>query len=290
MPSHEALTESVSPGDHAAADVVEFVRSKSSLVPKVAMILGSGLGPAADLIDVESSFSYGDLPGFPMPVVPGHAGKLLLGRLAGVPVAAYMGRIHYYEGHPMSLSALPVRVARLLGAEIIIVTAAAGGLDRTLSPGDVVVGTDQLNMMGENPLRGWRNADGSPPFVNVSDGLYDPELREIAVEEARAAGLSFGTGVYIAAAGPTYETNAEIEFMRNAGGTVVGMSVVPEVLPARALGMRILGLFMMTNLVGGKVNHEEVLEVGRSMGPNLAKLLERVVPRIAATSAPSADH
>jgi purine-nucleoside phosphorylase len=144
-------------------------------------------------------------------------------------------------------------------------------------------------MMGENPLRGWRNADGSPPFVNVSD-LYDPELREIAVEEAAAVGLSCATGVYLAAPGPTYETLAEIEFMRNAGGSVVGMSVVPEALPARALGMRILGLFSVTNLVGGEVNHQEVLEVGQAMGPNLARLLERVVPRIAATSAPVAGH
>jgi purine-nucleoside phosphorylase len=283
------VQEAASPGDDAAADVVAFIRTSSSLVPKVAMILGSGLGPAADLIEQESSFSYKDLPGFPAPTVPGHAGRLLLGTLAGVPVAAYMGRIHFYEGHPMSLSALPVRVARLLGAEIIIITAAAGGLDRSLAPGDLVVGTDHINMMGENPLRGWRNADGSPPFINVTD-LYDPALREIAVEEAAAAGLSFATGVYLAAPGPSYETLAEIEFMRNAGGGVVGMSVVPEALPARALGMRILGLFSVTNLVGGEVNHQEVLEVGRSMGPNLARLLERVVPRIAATSAPSGDH
>jgi purine-nucleoside phosphorylase len=283
------LVEAVSPGDHAAAEVVSYIRYTSQLVPKVAMILGSGLGPAADLIEQEASFSYADLPEFPPPTVPGHAGRLLLGTLAGVPVAAYMGRIHFYEGHPMTLSALPVRVARLLGAEIIIITAAAGGLDPSITPGDVVIGTDHLNMMGENPLRGWRNADGSPPFVNVTD-MYDPELRGIAVEEAKAAGLSFGTGVYLAAPGPSYETLAEIEFMRNAGGTVVGMSVVPEALPARALGMRILGLFSVTNLVGGGVNHEEVLEVGRSMGPNLAKLLERVVPRIAATSAPPAAH
>jgi purine-nucleoside phosphorylase len=287
-----APTEAASPGDTAAAEAVAAVRARSSMVPTVAIILGSGLGPAADLIEQDAAFSFADLPGFPAPTVPGHAGRLLLGTLAGVPVAAFMGRIHFYEGHPMSVSAMPVRVARLLGADIMVVTASVGALDPTLRPGSLVVATDHLNMMGENPLRGWRNADGSPTFVNVSADLYEGQLREIAVEEARAVGLSFGTGVYVAAAGPAYETNAEIELMRNAGGTVVGMSVVPEVLPARSLGLRILGLFMVTNLVGGEVNHEEVLEVGRSMGPNLAKLLERVVPRIAAASPPTAsgDH
>jgi len=287
MTSH-GMQETVSPGDTTAVEVFEFIRSRSELVPKVAMILGSGLGPAADLIEQESAFSYEDLPGFPAPTVPGHAGRLLLGTLTGVPVAAYMGRIHYYEGHPMSLSALPVRVARLLGAEIMIVTAAVGGLDRSLRPGDLVVGTDHINMMGENPLRGWHNADGSPPFINVSD-LYEPALRAIALEEAGDAGLSVATGVYLAAAGPSYETLAEIEFMRSSGGDVVGMSVVPEALPARALGMRLLGLFSVTNLVGGEVNWQEVLDVGRSMGPKLARLLERVVPRIAATEGPAAS-
>jgi purine-nucleoside phosphorylase len=273
--------ETVSPGDHMAEDAVAAIRERSQVVPRIGLILGSGLGPAADLIEQDAAIPYSDIPGFPAPVVPGHAGKLILGTLAGVPVAAFMGRIHFYEGHPMTLSALPVRVARMLGADIMIITAAAGSFDPGLQPGWLVVATDHLNMMGENPLRGWRNADGSPPFVNVTD-LYDPEFRAIALEEARAAGLSVGQGVYLAAPGPTYETLAEIEFMRNAGGTVVGMSVVPEALPARALGMRLLGLFSVTNLVGGEVNHTEVLEVGRSMGSNLAKLLERVVPRIAA--------
>jgi purine-nucleoside phosphorylase len=273
--------EAVSPGDHMAEEAVAAIRAVSQVVPRIGLILGSGLGPAADLIEQDAAISYADIPGFPPPVVPGHAGKLILGTLAGVPVAAFMGRIHFYEGHPMTLSALPVRVARLLGADIMVITAAAGALDRGLQPGWVVVATDHLNMMGENPLRGWRNTDGTPPFLNVTD-MYDPEFRAIALEEARKAGLSVGQGVYLAAPGPSYETLAEIELMRNAGGAVVGMSVVPEALPARALGMRLLGLISVTNLVGGEVNHEEVLEVGKSMGSNLAKLLERVLPRIAA--------
>ncbi|HEY7283143.1 MAG TPA: purine-nucleoside phosphorylase [Actinomycetota bacterium] len=278
-----ASVEAVSPGDTAAAEAVAAIRAQSSVVPAVAIILGSGLGPAADLIEQDEAFSFADLPGFPAPTVPGHAGRLLLGTLAGVPVAAFMGRIHFYEGHPMSVSAMPVRVARLLGAGIMVLTASVGALDPALKPGSLVVATDHLNMMGENPLRGWRNADGSPPFIDVSS-LYDPTLRDIALAEAPAAGLTAAPGVYVAASGPSYETRAEIEMMRNAGGTVVGMSIVPEALPARALGMRLLGLFSVTNSVGGEVSHLEVIEVGRQMGANLAKLLERVVPRIAATT------
>ena len=276
------------PGDDHAERAVAVIRERSSLVPRVAVILGSGLGPAADLVHQDAVFGFGELPGFPQPTVPGHAGRLLLGTLAGVPVAAFMGRIHFYEGHPMSVSAMPVRVARLLGAEIMIVTASAGGLNPALRPGWLVVAEDHVNLMGQNPLRGWRNPDGSPPFVDVSS-LYDPELRRIALEETPAAGLTAVAGVYLAVSGPTYETRAEIELMRKAGGTVVGMSVIPEALPAKAFGMRVLGLFSVTNATGGEVSHHEVLEVGRQMGSNLARLLERIVPRMAASTGGSGD-
>jgi purine-nucleoside phosphorylase len=274
-----------SPGDRRAEEAVAVIRERSQVAPRVGIILGSGLGPAADLVEQDAAFSFGDLPGFPAPTVPGHAGRLLLGSIAGVPVAAFMGRIHYYEGHPISVSAMPVRVARLLGAEVMVLTAAAGALDPALRPGTLVVATDHINMMGENPLRGWRNPDGSPPFIDVSN-LYDPAMRAIALEEAPAAGLTAAPGVYLAASGPSYETKAEIEFMRMTGASVVGMSVVPEALPARALDMHLLGLFSVTNSVGGEVSHLEVIEVGRQMGSNLAGLLERVVPRIAAPTDP----
>ncbi|MFL5798780.1 MAG: purine-nucleoside phosphorylase [Actinomycetota bacterium] len=268
-----------SPGDRDADEAVAVIRERSAVEPRVAIVLGSGLGPAADLVERDAELSFEELPGFPAPTVPGHAGRLLLGTLAGVPVAAFLGRIHFYEGHPMSVSAMPVRVARLLGAHSMVVTASVGALDPALRPGSLVVAADHVNMMGENPLRGWRNPDGSPPFIDVS-ALYDPELRTIALEEAPAAGLTAAPGVYVAASGPSYETKAEIEWMRRAGGTVVGMSIVPEALPARALGMRVLGLFSVTNSVGGEVSHLEVIEVGRQMGGKLATLLERVIPRI----------
>ncbi len=274
-----AATPVPSPGDRDADEAVSAIRERSAVEPLVAIVLGSGLGPAAGLVERDAELSFDEMPGFPVPTVPGHAGRLLLGTLAGVPVAAFLGRIHFYEGHPMSVSAMPVRVARLLGAETMVLTASVGALDPSLSPGSLVVAADHINMMGENPLRGWRNPDGSPPFIDVS-ALYDPELRTIALEEAPAAGLAAAPGVYLAASGPSYETKAEIEWMRRAGGTVVGMSIVPEALPARAMGMRVLGLFSVTNSVGGEVSHPEVIEVGRQMGGKLATLLERVIPRI----------
>ena len=267
------------PGDRHADEAAGWILDRTDLEPAVALILGSGLGPAAELIMPEVTFPFTELAGFPEPTVPGHAGRLIVGRLREVPVAAFLGRIHFYEGHPMSVSALPVRVARLLGAEVMVLTAAVGALDRSLSPGTIVVADDHINLMGESPLRGWRNPDGSPPFVDVS-ALYDPALRDLTVEEARSAGIPVATGVYVAAAGPSYETRAETDFMRRAGGTVVGMSIVPEAVPARALGMRVLGLFSVTNLVGGEVSHEEVIAVGAAMGPKLADLLARIVPRL----------
>jgi purine-nucleoside phosphorylase len=269
------------PGDLLAEEAVAVIRERTDLRPAVTVILGSGLGTALDSIEVVAAFSFEGLPGFPVPTVPGHAGRLVLGNAHGVPVAAFLGRIHYYEGHPISLCTLPVRVARLLGAHTAVVTASAGALDPAIEPGTVVVGSDHLNMMGANPLWGWRSPDGAPPFVGLADA-YDAELAKAAlsaIEEEEDAVAT--TGVYVAVSGPSYETPAEIDFMRRAGGTVVGMSVVPEVVAARALGMRVLGLFSVTNSTGGAVEHEEVIRVGREMGPMLGRVLARVLPAAA---------
>jgi purine-nucleoside phosphorylase len=246
----------------------------------VGIILGSGLGTAADSIEQAAALSFDGLPGFPPPSVPGHAGRLVLGHLAGVPVAAFLGRVHFYEGHPMSRCTMPVRLARGLGARTMVLTASVGALDPALRPGGLVVGTDHINLMGENPLRGWKYADGSPPFLDVSR-LYDPSFASLAGEEARAMGIDVGRGVYLAVSGPSYETRAEIDFMREAGGTVVGMSVVPEALAAGALGMRLLALFSVTNTVGGEVSHDDVVRVGAEVGDRLSELLRRILPRIA---------
>jgi purine-nucleoside phosphorylase len=275
------------PGDLLAEKAVAVIRERTDLEPVAGIVLGSGLGSAIEGIHEEAAFSYEGLPGFPVPTVPGHSGRLVLGRFAGVPVAAFLGRIHYYEGHPMALASLPVRVAHLLGATTMIVTASAGSLDPSIAPGAVVVASDHINMMGENPLRGWRRPDGSPPFVDMTD-VYDPALAEIAVRQVRDLGGTVERGVYLAASGPTYETPAEIDFMRRAGGTVVGMSVVPEAVPARALGMKVLGLFSVTNATGVHVSHVDVVRIGSEVGMLIGRLLERLLPQVAAVAGAAA--
>jgi len=266
------------PGDGLAEKAVATIRDRTGFAPSVAIVLGSGLGEALRDVSEEASFSFEELPGFPAPTVPGHAGRLVLGTLAGVPVAAFHGRIHYYEGNPMSSCALPVLVARHLGAGTVMLTAAVGGLDRSLSSGHLVVGTDHLNMMGTDPLRGWRNPDGSPPFVEMVDA-YDPALADLAVASAETLGIPVARGVYAAMPGPSYETPAEIEHLRRAGATVVGMSVVPEAVPARALGMRVLGLFFVTNVAGGPVTHEEVIRASGVMADATSRLISHVLSK-----------
>ena len=180
-------------------------------------------------------------PGFPPPGVPGHAGRLVLGHLAGVPVAAFFGRVHFYEGHGMDVPALLPRLARELGAGTMVLTAAVGGLVPGEAAGTVVVVRDHLNMMGAAPLRGWRYPDGMPAFISTPS-VYDAALRELAFERAQALGIASSVGVYAAMSGPAYETPTEVALLRSAGATVVGMSMVPEALPAAALGMRVLGI------------------------------------------------
>jgi purine-nucleoside phosphorylase len=267
------------PGDRYADEAAEKVRAATTTVPRAALILGSGLGKAAGAVDIEAEFAYTDLPGFPAPTVPGHAGRLVIGTFAGVPVAAFLGRIHYYEGHDMALVTLPVRLAAALGATTLIATAAVGGLDPSLPPGSLVVGEDHLNFLGANPLRGWLDGRGRPAFVNPADA-YDLELAAAAIEAASEIALPATGGVYVASSGPTYETPAEIEYLRGAGGSVVGMSVVPEVSAAAALGMRFLGLYCVTNAAGPGTTHVEVEEVASGFAVKLGRVLERVLPEI----------
>lgn len=269
----------VGPGDGLAERSVDAVRGITSTVPRAALVLGSGLGRAVDGIETEAEIRYTDLPGFPEPTVPGHAGRLVIGAMAGVPVAAFLGRIHYYEGHDMALVTLPSRVAAGLGAEVLIATAAVGGLGPGLPSGSLVVGEDHLSFLGQNPLRGWRDQDGQPPFVNPAEA-YDRGLAEVALKAAADLGLPAARGVYAASAGPTYETPAEIEYLRRAGATVVGMSVVPEVTAAAALGLRFLGLYCVTNTAGPGTTHVEVKDVASAFAGKLAGVLEQVLAKI----------
>jgi len=268
------------PGDDLPRRAAEVVRAASSLVPRFGVVLGSGLGPAlGDAFTEDATFSFTDLPGFPPPGVPGHAGRLALGHLADVPVAAFFGRVHFYEGHGMDVPALLPRLVHELGARTLVLTAAAGGVETGLPGGTVVVLTDHVNMMGVAPLCGWRYPDGMPAFVPMGEP-YDLALGQLALDRAEALGIAAAPGVYAAMSGPAYETATEIALVRQAGATVVGMSVVPEVLPARALEMRVLALAVVTNAFGEPVSHDEVVLVSNQTAEAVGRLLVDLMPRI----------
>jgi purine-nucleoside phosphorylase len=269
-----------SPGDDLAASGAAVVRAATPLVPRVGIVLGSGLGPAlGDDLEEEAAFAFTDLPGFPPPGVPGHAGRLIVGRLAGVPVAAFSGRVHVYEGHGIDVPALLPRLAAELGAHTMVVTAAVGGLEPGVEAGTVVVLRDHLNLMAAVPLQGWRYPDGMPAFVNT-EAVYDVALRELALARAEALGIRSVMGVYAAMRGPAYETPAEVAMLQQLGATVVGMSMVPEALPAHALGMRVLGLCSLTNAFGEHVSHEEVVRVSNETAIAVGRLLVDLFPRL----------
>ena len=271
------------PGDRLPEEAAAVIRERTEVAPTWALVLGSGLGPAVDDMAADAEISFEGLPGFPAPSVPGHPGRLEMGRLGGTPLAAFVGRIHYYEGHALSACTLPVRVARELGAHTIVLTAAVGALSAELSPGDLVVASDHLNLMGDNALRGWRGPDGTPAFVDLS-AVYDPDLVALAVREAGALGVGVTPGIYAAVPGPSYETPAEVEGLRRAGATVVGMSVVPEAVAAAALGMRVLGLFVVTNATGGEtLDHRDVLLTASAAAGGLGRLLTRMAPTLGAS-------
>jgi inosine/guanosine/xanthosine phosphorylase family protein len=269
-----------SPADDLAQRGVDVVRRATDLVPCVGIVLGSGLGPAlGDQLDETTSFAFTELPGFPPPGVPGHAGRLILGTLAGVPVAAFSGRVHVYEGHGMDVPALVPRLARALGAGTMVLTAAVGGLQPGLAAGSVVVLRDHVNMMGMAPLRGWRYPNGTPAFLDTHE-VYDPGLRRLALETAASLGISAVEGVYAAMSGPAYETPSEVAMLQQIGATVVGMSMVPEALPAAALGMRVLGLCSVTNAFGQPVSHEEVIRVSNETAVAIGRILVDLFPRL----------
>jgi purine-nucleoside phosphorylase len=265
-------------GDDLDQQAAAVVAERTDLRPRAAVVLGSGLGDALS-IEEEAGFAYPELPGFPPAGVPGHAGRLILGRLSGVPVAVFSGRFHLYEGHPVDVLALLPRLASALGVTTLVITAAVGGLQPQLPAGSVVVVTDHINMMGTTPLRGWRDADGTPAFVDAR-GIYDPVLRAQALDAASGLGIRAAEGVYAAMAGPAYETPAEVEMLRRLGADVVGMSMVPEAMPARALGLRVLGLCSLTNAYGTHVTHEEVVRVSNQTAGAMGRLLVDLLPHL----------
>jgi purine-nucleoside phosphorylase len=272
------------PPTDAVDGILAEIRGRTDLVPSVALVLGSGLGEAISVAkqvagaDAGVEFDYAELSGFPRPTVVGHAGKLWIGALGSATFAAFQGRIHFYEGHGMALASITSQVAAALGTRTIILTTAVGAIDPSLPAGAIVVVRDHLNLMGANALQGWRMADGSPAFVDVA-GLYDDELSAAALDAAATAGSSVSEGVYAAVAGPSYETPAETAFLRQSGATVVGMSMVPEAVAARALGMRVLGLSFVTNEAGAAVSHGDVLEASRTAADAVGRIVATLVDR-----------
>jgi purine-nucleoside phosphorylase len=278
-----------SPGDGIAERIAEAVRERTALEPVAGVVLGSGLSNAVDTVRASSDgeeveIAYADLPGFPPPTVAGHAGRLWIGSVGDRALAVFQGRVHFYEGHGMALASITSRLSAELGARAMVLTAATGALDPEIEAGTLVVLRDHLNLMGENPLQGWRFPDGSPAFVDVSQ-VYDPDLSDLALASARAR--LDGTdrqgrvrdGVYVALPGPSYETPAETRMLRQLGATVVGMSTVPEAVAARALGMRVLGLAFATNAAGVEISHEEVLAASNAAAGTIGQVIVELVNR-----------
>jgi purine-nucleoside phosphorylase len=261
------------------------IRETTEVVPKIGLVLGSGLSPLAQGVEDSISFAYQELPHFPESTVTGHVGRLVLGYLEEQPVVIMQGRAHYYEGYSMAEITFPVRVMQVLGIETLIVTNAAGGLDPEFRAGDVMLITDHINLIGMaglNPLRGPNVDELGPRFPDMSEP-YDDQLGSIAAQVAQEEDLPFHEGVYICLAGPSYETMADLRFLRTIGADAVGMSTVPEVTVARHGGTRVLGLSGITNVLpveGGPVvetSHEEVLKAGKKLAPRMEAIIRGVL-------------
>jgi purine-nucleoside phosphorylase len=259
------------------SEAVAAIRRSSGVAPGVGVILGSGLGALGDSVESEVALPYAEIPHFPVSTASGHRGRLVLGRLEGKPVALMQGRVHVYEGYTAAQVAFPVRVLAALGVRVLLVTNAAGGINREFRPGNLMVITDHINFFGTNPLIGPNDDALGPRFPDMSRA-YDPALVSLALEAARAEGITIQQGVYVGVSGPSYETPAEIEMMARWGADAVGMSTVPEVIVARHAGVRVVGLSAITDVVGAEpVTHDAVLRVAREMEPRFVRLVRRIV-------------
>jgi purine-nucleoside phosphorylase len=269
-------------GSQQLAEAVAHLRERIERTPSALLVLGSGLGGLADEIEDAVRLPYGEIPGFPRSTVAGHAGALVVGRLAGVEVAAMQGRFHLYEGWEPAQVVLPVRAMAALGVRSLLLTNAAGGIRPGMQPGDLMLISDHINLMWSNPLVG-RVLEGEERFPDMSDP-YDGALRRAVEEAALELRIPLTQGVYAGLLGPSYETPAEIRMLARLGADAVGMSTVPEVVVARALGLRVVGLSCITNLAAGlsgeKLSHDEVMEVGARVRDRLVALVRGVLPRL----------
>jgi len=263
--------------------IADEIRSRISINPQIGLILGSGLGPLSESVEDPIIIPYHDLPGWPLSTVEGHAGELIIGKLEGQDVLVMNGRIHYYEGYEMSQVTLPIRVMQRLGIKIIVVTNAAGGVNQDFIPGNPMLITDHLNLLGmagANPLRGPNMEEFGTRFPDMSQP-YDRGLQELARTVASDLGITLYEGIYVCLAGPTFETPADLRFLLGAGVDAVGMSTVPEVIVANHGGQRVLGISGITNsssLYGeAETTHDEVIETGLVVAPTMMSLIRGVL-------------
>lgn len=265
--------------EHAA----RMIRARTSLDPRLAVVLGSGLGAFADEFEEAVRIPYDQIPGFAASTVAGHAGSLVIGKVGPVPVVAMQGRVHSYEGYSLEEVTFPIRTFKLLGIETLLLTNAAGGINVQLSEGTLMIISDHLNLMGVNPLRGPNDERFGPRFPDMTE-VYSRELQETVVEEANELGIEVRRGIYAALSGPSYETPAEIHMLRSFGADAIGMSTVPEAIVARHMGMKVLGISCITNMAAGisdgPINHEEVMEIGNRVRATFTLLLRRIIGRL----------
>jgi purine-nucleoside phosphorylase len=275
-----------SPGEEfeRAEAAAHFIRQQTELRPQIALVLGSGLGAFADEFSEAARIPYADIPHFPQSTAIGHAGKLVLGKVEGVEVAGMQGRVHLYEGYSVKEVVFPLRVFARLGVRAVILTNAAGGIKREFCQGRLVVIKDHINLQGVNPLAGPNDDRFGPRFPDMSIA-YDRRFREMTVGEGNKLGIGMHEGVYAALAGPSYETPAEIRYLRAIGADLVGMSTVPEVIVARHCRMRVLGISCVTNAAAGildqPLSHAEVLETAERVKEQFIGLLKAVIPKMA---------
>ncbi len=266
----------------------DFIFSETSLQPSIALVLGSGLGAFADEFSDAVKIPYAEIPHFPRSTAIGHAGTLVVGTVGGIPVAGMQGRVHLYEGYSVKDVSFPIRVFARMGVKAVILTNAAGGIKGEFTQGRLVVIKDHINLQGVNPLSGPNDERFGPRFPDMTVA-YDRRFREITVGEGNRLGIGTYEGVYAALAGPSYETPAEIRYLRAIGADLVGMSTVPEVITARHSGIRVLGISCVTNAAAGildkPLNHLEVLETAERVKVQFIGLLKAVIPRLAAAIA-----
>ncbi len=266
-----------------AQEAARLIRLRTDVEVSVAIVLGSGLGAFADDLIDPTQIPYSEIPGFARSTVEGHAGRLVIGRSGEVMVAAMQGRFHFYEGYSLQEVTFPMRVLKLLGVRTVVLTNAAGTLNTQFRPGSLMVISDHLNLLGDNPLRGENDERFGPRFPDLTS-VYARHLQDVVIEEAKAMGLEVPRGIYGALAGPSYETPAEIRMLRTLGADVVGMSTVPEAIVARHMNVQVVGISCITNLAAGvsdePIDHSQVMAIGEQVRENFTTLLNRVVGRL----------